>query len=590
MRIRFLSRFALAFIASQTVAGALGAAETPPVVYIDQGVKWTALTRADFYVQNQGSQMIPLAWLLALKQPSGASFTEDHLARYGYLPNPDGTAGLPVGFPASGPQGNEVVGMTCSACHTREITVSGQPYRIDGGPAIVDFQGFLKDLDVAVGDVVNNSTAFAAFAQAVLGTRVSDPVAFAELKEDLAIWYQRYHALIVGALPTPSWGPSRLDAVGMIFDRLTGLDLGPAPAYLLPDNIRKADAPVRYPFLWNAPIQDMTQWPGFADNGNDLLGLARNLGEVYGVFGTFHPVKDRLKLLGYNYIGNNSANFDGLSKAENLIKLIGPPRWPWGIDTALAARGQDVFNRSTDAGGCVECHGITKGKFRGLFITTWGTPIQDVKTDQREVDNIQAFTVDPGALEGASIYGLTPPLAKGSPAFNVLSVGVLGAIIQHTFSFAAPQRLEAIEGVAKPQATTLPSGLEDLQGAFRKPGTTTTTAGLPSKAKAEGPVAAYEARVLEGIWAAAPYLHNGSVPTLADLLKPVAERPKSFKIGPAYDVSSVGLAVEQTKFDFTLESTDCSDVKSGNSRCGHEFGTGLPADDKKALLEYLKSL
>ncbi|MGB8900889.1 MAG: hypothetical protein WCC90_17330, partial [Methylocella sp.] len=41
----------------------------------------------------------------------------------------------------------------------------------------------------------------------------------------------------------------------------------------------------RYPFLWNAARQDKTQWPGFAKNGIDLLGLARNLGEVYGVFG-----------------------------------------------------------------------------------------------------------------------------------------------------------------------------------------------------------------------------------------------------------------------------------------------------------------
>ena len=77
----------------------------------------------------------------------------------------------------------------------------------------------------------------------------------------------------------------------MIFNRLTGLDLGPPPSYLIPGNIQKAAAPVRYPFLWNAAIQDHTQWPGFADNGNTILGLARNLGEVYGVFATFAPQK-----------------------------------------------------------------------------------------------------------------------------------------------------------------------------------------------------------------------------------------------------------------------------------------------------------
>ena len=100
----------------------------------------------------------------------------------------------------------------------------------------------------------------------------------------------------------------------------------------------------------------------------------------------------------------------------------------------------------------------------------------------------------------------------------------------------------------------------------------------------------YEARVLQGIWAAAPYLHNGSVPTLAELLKPSAERVKAFKIGPAYDIVNVGLAIEQTQFNYTLTTTDCSDRNSGNSRCGHEFGTQLMPDEKKALLEYLKTL
>jgi hypothetical protein len=100
----------------------------------------------------------------------------------------------------------------------------------------------------------------------------------------------------------------------------------------------------------------------------------------------------------------------------------------------------------------------------------------------------------------------------------------------------------------------------------------------------------YEARVMEGIWAAAPYLHNGSVPTLAELLKPASERVASFEIGPAYDIVNVGLSVEQSKFDYTLNTTDCSDLHSGNSRCGHEYGTQLKPDEKNALLEYLKIL
>jgi hypothetical protein len=95
---------------------------------------------------------------------------------------------------------------------------------------------------------------------------------------------------------------------------------------------------------------------------------------------------------------------------------------------------------------------------------------------------------------------------------------------------------------------------------------------------------------MQGIWAAAPYLHNGSVPTLAELLKPAAQRVTSFKIGSAYDTVNVGLAVQQTQFNHTLTTTDCSALNSGNSRCGHEFGTTLSDQEKKALLEYLKTL
>ena len=114
----------------------------------------------------------------------------------------------------------------------------------------------------------------------------------AALRRDVDAWYLPYHTIVTRSLPTSGLGSARLDAVSMIFNRLTGLDLGPPPSFIIADNIQKADAPVRYPFLWNAPLQDKTQWPLFADNGNDILGLARNLGEVLGVFGNFEPKRD----------------------------------------------------------------------------------------------------------------------------------------------------------------------------------------------------------------------------------------------------------------------------------------------------------
>lgn len=78
----------------------------------------------------------------------------------------------------------------------------------------------------------------------------------------------------------------------------------------------------------------------------------------------------------------------------------------------------------------------------------------------------------------------------------------------------------------------------------------------------------YRVSTLEGLWSTAPYLHNGSVPTLEALLDPPAERPAVFEVhGVERDVA-VG----------------------GNSNRGHAFGVDLSPDDKAALVAYLRSL
>jgi len=103
--------------------------------------------------------------------------------------------------------------------------------------------------------------------------------------------------------------------------------------------------------------------------------------------------------------------------------------------------------------------------------------------------------------------------------------------------------------------------------------------------------APYEARYLGGVWAVAPYLHDGAVPTLWDLLSPPAQRPASFRIGPNYDLTKVGLdSVQADGRSSLLSTTDCSEINSGRSRCGHVYGVDLSDDDKWALIEYLKIL
>lgn len=141
-RVAFLIRFALVVAASSGIETALG-----DPIYVDQGPNWTAEDRADYYTRDQGSRLINLTWLRALKAKDGQPFLSDGLTRYGFLPNPDNKANLPVGLHTTGPAESPMIGITCSACHTRQVEVEGKTYRIDGGPAFMDFQEFLSDLD-----------------------------------------------------------------------------------------------------------------------------------------------------------------------------------------------------------------------------------------------------------------------------------------------------------------------------------------------------------------------------------------------------------------------------------------------------------
>jgi hypothetical protein len=100
----------------------------------------------------------------------------------------------------------------------------------------------------------------------------------------------------------------------------------------------------------------------------------------------------------------------------------------------------------------------------------------------------------------------------------------------------------------------------------------------------------YANQPLDGIWARAPYLHNGSVPTLRDLLEPAGSRPKAFYRGyDVYDPVKVGFRSDVAEDDGRkLFRYDTSIAGNGNG--GHEYGTQLSAADKQAIVEYMKKL
>lgn len=109
----------------------------------------------------------------------------------------------------------------------------------------------------------------------------------------------------------------------------------------------------------------------------------------------------------------------------------------------------------------------------------------------------------------------------------------------------------------------------------------------PGKIVVEG---GYVAPPLDGVWATAPYLHNGSVPTI-DVLLNSKSRPeywmRSFNSND-YNMDKLGWNYETV--DTTLNSRTYDTTLSGYTNTGHKFGDDLADDERKAVIEYLKTI
>jgi mono/diheme cytochrome c family protein/cytochrome c2 len=104
------------------------------------------------------------------------------------------------------------------------------------------------------------------------------------------------------------------------------------------------------------------------------------------------------------------------------------------------------------------------------------------------------------------------------------------------------------------------------------------------------PSRGYVAPPLDGIWATAPYLHNGSVPNLEDLLNS-AQRPKFWRRSfedQDYDLEKMGWKYSVEKGDKDKQTYNTTIIGYGNG--GHTFSDKLSAEERRALLEYLKEL
>ena len=119
------------------------------------------------------------------------------------------------------------------------------------------------------------------------------------------------------------------------------------------------------------------------------------------------------------------------------------------------------------------------------------------------------------------------------------------------------------------------------------------------------PRAAYMPPALDGVYLTAPYLHDGSVPTLWHLLQAPEKRPNVFyRRWNEFDPKRVGIVCDEVQGESGLECTPDATQKKhdprtvwrfdarkiGNRNTGHTFGTSLSDDEKTALIEYLKTI
>jgi mono/diheme cytochrome c family protein len=520
---------------------------------LEQG--WSTADRQAYYHTAQGTEIMPYAWFLYLEKAGSTEWfrSNENIAGYGLLPdrnllnNPDG---LPVGVTrdVDGETGRAFFGLTCAACHTGQINYQGASVRIDGGSGPLDLTSFVKDMFLALGVTWLDSEKFDRFARNVLAGGYTEDAKAAlhkQVGEQLKLVIhddvvaERLHLYPVRE------GFGRQDALGRGgnngFSKLN-----------IDSDLQVADAPVSYPAVWDAIGWNWVQY-----NASIRQPLGRNIGEVLGVGGIAVLHGDKKDLY------KSTVNILALDQIETLLHKLKAPAWPEDvlgpIDQEKALRGRALFQEY-----CFRCHGARVDKATGNYLVRV-IPLDLIGTDPRQALNIAKHMIDPGDLR-------EPGDKDRIPATEALR-RITENVAQRKFrELGVPQDVQDRMRAGKPNDW----GYHYDDG---KP----------------GPVG-YRAHLLTAIWATPPYLHNGSVRNMYELLSPAEERSATFYTGNLeYDPVRMGYRSEAYEGAFLFDS-----ALPGNSNAGHEFRTAPPhtggvigrtltSDERFELIEYLKT-
>jgi len=516
--------------------------------------------RQEFYHLSEGGELLPLALLRALKRPrtpqdgpgDGLVPFTTNLERYGFIPDAPSSrnpVGLPVGMSVARSRltNRVMVGFNCTTCHVGELWKNGRRVRIDGGPNMIRLNDMFGDVKAELEATLGETGRRERFLADVVRFKLDDDEKFpsdrslAERAKDLKSDLETAQAFkgYIDAMPmlkemaTVSNGYGRVDAFGVARNLLFGGD---------GKNRRPQTAPVSLSYIWG---MEHTHWLQWGANMNSVM--ERNIGQSLGVGAVFNPATFA-----------TTSRLDNLNTLEHLAYKLDPPAWPAAvfgeIDQAKAARGRGVYDRM-----CANCHEKPFEVDANGLVTYQLFKLSEVGTSPLAAENFdQTVIVDGKELRfAAAAFDILERLKRQYYAANNVS----------------EQTQAEWENRARRPAPRMRSTLADAENYPDSKG---------------GRV--YPAKPLTGVWATAPYLNNGSVANMWDLLTAPEMRPAKFSLGSReYDTARLGYVstpdarspAPAWEFDATAPS---------NSNRGHVYGTKLSDDDKWALIEFLKVL
>jgi hypothetical protein len=515
------------------------------IVALNQG--WSASEADHFWYASQGTQLMPAAWLRALRNPGGSPIMSPaNLERLGFQdvharPSALNPHGWPIGLVVSKIGGIEAAGFTCAACHTGELTYKGTTMRVEGGSTSLNVGAFSTELYNAVVAIKRDPALRARFMKEAIA--YGYPPAHIERDFDREAAHADVWLLNTSGLGGTSVipGPGRIDALTGIANREFAYDLRD------PHNVIRGTAPSSYPELWDIWRLDWVQY-----NTSVRSPMGRNVGESLGVGVRTNIVDAAGKLNPEPLRWESSLRVHNLYEIEEQLSHLKSPVWPANVlgdvDSAQSQRGRALFDQT-----CSRCHGISQ--ITGTAPTEWAVHTIPYKVIGTDPDEVLMFA---GSRFDGSIVGLSKS-TPGGLGIAEMTGHLLGAAYKEA-GITTPALIAQYNGWGRTGYATAPCG--------------------------------YKARPLVGVWATPPFLHNGSVPSVYDLLSDT--RPAHPILGNSeYDPDKLGTVQEATSETLTLDTASL-----GNSNKGHWFtndttrpgriGPALTEAQKYDIIGYLK--